>query len=94
MGDAGVPFDAVAQDVAWLFVCGESPMADRQLKVRQVREQTRQPYSDCAQALAEAGGDVDRAVDRMRLRGEMYTVDVKDAFNARFDNERGPAGGE
>ena len=72
-------------------------MTDQQDKIRQVRERTGQGYLECQRALGEAGGDVDRAVDLMRLRGTIYTVEAKDAFNAiveRFKKERGTAADE
>ena len=72
-------------------------MTDRQDKIRQIRERTGQGYVECQRALVEAGGDVNCAVDLMRLRGAIYTVDAKQAFNAlieRFKRERGTAADE
>jgi translation elongation factor EF-Ts len=63
-------------------------MTDEQEKLRQVRERTGQAYMECQRALVEAGGDVDRAVDLMRLEGETHTVDAKQAFNALFEPKR------
>ena len=72
-------------------------MTDQQDNIRQVRERTGQGYVECERALAEAGGDVDRAVDLIRSRGAIYTVEAKEAFNAlaeRFKSERGTAADE
>ena len=69
-------------------------MTDRQDKIRQVRERTGQAYVECQGALAEAGGDVDRAVDLLRLRGAIYTVDAKEAVFGRFRKQRGAGADE
>src|SRR4051794_25844447 len=62
---------------------------DRQDKIGQVREGTGQGYQECRRALSEAGGDAGRAVDLIRLRGEMYTVDAREAVFGRFKKGRG-----
>jgi translation elongation factor EF-Ts len=69
-------------------------MSNEQEKLRQVRDRTGQAYLECQRVLVATGGDVDRAVDLMRLRGEMYTVDAKDAFNKLIEKSRGTAADE
>jgi elongation factor Ts len=65
-------------------------VSEKHDKLRQVRERTGQGWLDCQRALAEAGDDVDRAVNLMRR--VTYTADAKQAFNAlieRFKKEPG-----
>ena len=69
-------------------------MTDEQDKIRQVRERTGQGLVECQRALAEAAGDVERAVELIRLRGEMYTAHAKEAFNALIERFKKDGGAE